>query len=1104
MQPLIEDAVARVRGWIVRARQMESQADRQSARRLSGVVGDPAGLRFTMRLVDRVIRPEDATVAARQLARLVRDEQLPRFLSWHDRLLLWGGARLGSILPKVVMSLAQRRVQSLVGHLVADADPVELARFLNARGDLGFKLNVNLLGEAVLGDAEARHRHDEILRLLEEPFVDYVSVKVSAIVSQLNHWDFDGCLEHVSEKLAPLLLAAARQSPPVFVNLDMEEYHDLELTTAVFKRVLETPELHHTDAGIVLQAYLPDSFPALQELVKWANQRRKRTVHGQTGGSIKIRLVKGANLAMERVEAAMRGWEQAPYATKAETDANYKRCLDWMLHSERMMAARVGVASHNLFDMAFAQVLAEQRGVADRVEFEMLQGMAPAFAQIIREDSDGLLQYVPVVAASGFDVAISYLFRRLEENAAKENFIGSLFDLEAHGPGFEAEAAKFAAAVRDRWTVSSGPRRTQNRLASTPASSSAGLLAGGDYVSSPDIDGGPFTNEPDTDPALDPNRDWAQSIIESGAAPPRAPVTSACSAVDDIVATAAQAQPEWAALPASTRGAVLHRVAERLSDRRGDLVAAMVHEANKVISQADPEVSEAIDFARYYGQAALGLDPKAATWSFHPLGVVAVVPPWNFPVAIPAGGVLAALAAGNAVILKPAPETPRCAEIVAECCWEAGVPPAVLLFLRVLDDEAGQHLISHRDVDGVILTGGLDTAARFRSWAPDTKLFAETSGKNAMVITPHADIDLAVADLVSSAFGHSGQKCSAASLAICVGKVYESPRFRSQLVDAVSSLRVGPATELSSVVGPVIAEPTGKLRRALNQLEDQERWLVEPRQLAPAIWSPGVRADVAPGSWFHHTECFGPVLGLMPARDLDEAIKIQNATPYGLTGGIHTLDPSEVEHWLESVEIGNAYVNRPTTGAIVQRQPFGGWKQSSVGPGAKAGGPNYVAQLGVWHDVADPDDTWLAQAIESDAVAWAEHFSVEHDPSGLFCEANIFRYRPIKRIAARVESGVHEQQVRRVLAAAERCGVPVELSRKTTETPAEFAARLPNLGVERVRLIGDCPGEIRTAAHAANIHVVDNPITGNGRVELLHYLKEQSISQTLHRYGNLV
>ena len=232
----------------------------------------------------------------------------------------------------------------------------------------------------------------------------------------------------------------------------------------------------------------------------------------------------------------------------------------------------------------------------------------------------------------------------------------------------------------------------------------------------------------------------------------------------------------------------------------------MVHEGHKTIAEADPEVSEAIDFARWYGERALGLAGSELAGSglarFEPLGTVLVVPPWNFPVAIPSGGVFASLAAGNAAILKPAPETPGCAEIVAECCWAAGLPEGLVGFIRTPDDSVGRHLVTHPRVDAVILTGAYDTARLFLSWKPELRLFAETSGKNAMVITPNADIDLAVADLAASALGHSGQKCSATSLAICVGDAYDSPRLRRQLADAITSLKVGISTDVATTMGP--------------------------------------------------------------------------------------------------------------------------------------------------------------------------------------------------------------------------------------------------------------------------------------------------------------
>ena len=1043
-----------------------------------------------MRFVDRVIRPESRSAAADQLSALVSEAPLPTFLSTLDRMLLRAGALLSRRLPGLVIPIALRRMRSLVGHLVVDAEPERLASHLRARSSQGFALNVNMLGEAVLGDAEAARRHREVLDTLTLPDVDYVSVKVSSVVSQLNAWDFDGSLVRVSEALHPLLRAAASTRPATFVNLDMEEYRDLELTTTVFRALLDEPEFADLDAGIALQAYLPDSFETLRSIVEWHN---RKAAAGKRRGTIKIRLVKGANLAMERVEAAIHGWPQAPYATKAETDANYKRCLDWVLTQERTASVRLGVASHNLFDVAWADLLAGERDVPHRVEFEMLEGMAPNQAALLRSERRSVLLYTPAVAEQDFDVAISYLFRRLEENASDENFIHHLFGLWPRSVAFESEARKFRIAVAQRWAVGSSPSRSQDRHRES-------------RDVRPDIG---FFNEADTDPALAANRAWAGNIVRqaqgSGVTSPITTMAREQATVDSVVGAAAPAQQQWAATPANERRELLWRVAGELGRRRGDLVAAMIREGHKTLAEADPEVSEAIDFARWY--ADCGRDLTAYRHArFQPFGTVLVVPPWNFPVAIPSGGVFAALAAGNAAILKPAPETPACAEIVAQCCWSAGLPRGLVGFIRTCDDEVGRHLVCHPGVDAVILTGAHDTARLFQSWKPELRLFAETSGKNAMVITPNADIDLAVSDLVSSAFGHSGQKCSAASLAICVGDAYASPRLRRQLVDAVKSLAVGESTDIATTVGPLIRPPEPRLRRALTQLDAGEEWLVEPREISDRLWSPGVRIGVQPDSWFASTECFGPVLGLMRAESLDHAIRIQNASAFGLTGGIHTLDPEEARRWTEAVEIGNAYVNRPTTGAIVRRQPFGGWKRSSVGPGAKAGGPNYVAQLGTWHpdDTDVSDDAWLTTAQASDAEAWQSEFSLEHDPSGLFCESNRFRYRPLASMALRVEADAACRDVERVRQAAGQCGVRLIESHAAEESDADFAVRIRSLGVERVRLLGTCGTETRLAANDASVHVCDNPVTAEGRLELLHYLREQAVSQAAHRYGNVL
>ncbi len=1073
---LTNQTIELVSQWLERADQLETDADRETLEQLEGVVTDPDSVRFVMGFVDRVVRPDDNRVAAAQLASIVNGQPLPNFLSAIDKAMLRAGSVLGPKLPFVVMPLARRRMRAIVGHLVAPAEPDRLADHLAHQRSGGWALNVNLLGEAVLGEREAKRRMDELLGLLEQPDVDYVSAKISSVASQLNHWAHADSLRRVTERLAELMDKAGSVQPPTFINVDMEEYHDLELTLDAFIDVLGEPSRRHLDAGIVLQAYLPDALPALQRLTEWANER-----HQAGGGTIKVRIVKGANLAMEKVDAAMHGWEQAPYETKVEADANYKRCVEWLLHDNRMQGVRLGLASHNLFDVAWTHLLAERRGVSDRVQFEMLQGMAPAQAATVAEaanDHGPVLLYTPAVRSEDFDVAISYLFRRLEENASDDNFLRHLFDLQPGSATFDAQAAIFTESLALAATLPAGRRRTQNRLATTPAAYSVGER---------------FLNDPETDPTGPGNIEWIDQVLAQVPGPVVAPVTASLDKIDAKVATARAAAGQWRQTSLAERQALLHRVGDELSARRGDLIAAMLHEAHKTFAQADGEVVEAIDFARWYGDRALDLGRDGQT--FTPLGVVAVIPPWNFPVAIPAGGVLSALAAGNSVIFKPAPETPRCAELVAEACWAAGVSPEVLQFVRTPDNEVGQRLVT--ETDAVILTGASDTADLFRSWKPDLRLFAETSGKNALIVTPNADIDLAVADLVQSAFGHSGQKCSAASLAILVGDVGTSDRFRRQLIDAVESLELGASTAIETNMGPLIGEANPRLARAFSQLDPGETWLVEPRQIDGNLWSPGVRTGVTPGSWFHQTECFGPVLGLMHVATLGEAIELANSSQFGLTGGIHTLDPAEIDTWCDRIEVGNAYVNRPITGAIVQRQPFGGWKRSSIGPGAKAGGPNYVQQLGDWTD----NDLTRSNDYAS---AWASHFAVEHDPTGLFCEANIFRYRPLTRVGVWFGPGTTDRDRELVGHAVLTTGT-VAVDPVHDESLGRFAQRVGGMGIERIRVIGDQPtsNDWSEAVHAG-VHLSVAPVSSSGRIELLHYVREQAISRTLHRFGNLM
>jgi RHH-type proline utilization regulon transcriptional repressor/proline dehydrogenase/delta 1-pyrroline-5-carboxylate dehydrogenase len=1088
---LIAKAQARALALLEASLADTSRAEAASAKRLARLLSDDAGRDLLLDLTDQVLRIRDPKRAARRLHDLTAGG-VPASLGGFDRL---GLATLGKVAP-AIPTITERAVDWRIGKDTADvilaAEEPEFSRYVQRRTGEGFRINVNVLGEAILGDDEADARCAKVLARIRRPDVDYVSVKISAICANLDVLAEQDSLARIEERLTDLYRAARDARPRTFVNLDMEEYRDLELSLRSFMTVLDRPEFDDLEAGIVLQAYIPDSHAALHTLVDWANKR-----YARTGTGIKVRLVKGANLAMEHVEAEIHDWQPAPYPTKADVDASYKAMLEYALLNATPGALRIGAASHNLFEVAWALTLRDELGAHDRLEIEMLEGMAPPQSRAVRNDAGSLLLYSPIVEESERDASIAYLSRRLDENSSPENFLRALFDITPGSPEWEEQAARFRASVTERHSVSQTSRRTQDRTAPQ-----------GRFP----VDGS-FENVADTDFTTNVNRAWVKQALDSYRPTPAPPVES-IDEVDAIVQRAKVAQSEWARTSWATRRAMLAQVAEVLEERRGEAIAAEAHVMGKTVRESDPEISEGIDFALYASHLTVAhedYEKQGLTWQPHPVTVVAG--PWNFPYAIPLSGLVHAIAAGGAAILKPAPEAREVGALLVDALHQAGVPEHLVQLACTPDNEVGRHLITHDDVDLVMLTGSLETANLFASWKPSLRINAETSGKNAMVITAAADIDQAIKDLVKSAFGHAGQKCSAASLAIIEASVYDDPSFHIRLADAVRSLKVGPATDLSTMMGPLIAPARGPLQRALTTLEPGETWLVEPTQIDDVTWTPGVRKDVQPRSWFHVTECFGPVLGLMRADDLQHAIELQNAPVYGLTGGIQSLDPKEIEYWREHVQCGNAYINRHITGAIVRRQPFGGWKRSSVGAGTKPGGPDHLHSYGTWSPttprtcgdvLSNLQDCVIEPAIADYQRAWQDHFSREHDPNGLTCESNTLRYRPLDRVIVRLRD-TNSSDAALVSQAAALTGTPLEFSTPDIESDVQLALRLSGLsGDVRLRLLTDVNDDVLTAAHTAGVTIDDSSITGVGRIDLLRFVKEQSISRTMHRYGRLI
>lgn len=1120
VESIIRESVVQVEQWVTAAEDIPPSL---ASERLAGVLEDPNGLAFTVGFVDGVVRPESLRVAARNLRSLT--QIIPEFLPFTLRSLIALGAIASRFVPGIVVPIARRVLRGMVKHLIIDATPDNLNKKLRALRARGVDLNINLLGEAVLGPTEAAKRLQGTIDLLARPDVDYVSVKVSSAVAPHSPWAFDEAVSHVIDSLLPVYELAASSPTRKFINLDMEEYHDLDMTIEVFQRILDRDEFLHLEAGIVLQAYLPDALGAMIRLQEWSNARRERG-----GAGIKIRVVKGANLPMERIDAEIHGWNLATVLSKQEADTNYKRVLNYAFTPERIANVRIGVAGHNLFDIAFAWILAGRRGVRDGIEFEMLVGMAESQAEAVRATTGGLLLYTPVVHPREFDVAIAYLIRRLDEGASQDNFMSAVFKL-TEDEFFARERERFERSVRAVDDSVPLPHRTAHRAAILP---------------------GEFANTSDTDPAVAENRGWGTSIIERavhstiGENELRDAQVTTAEHLEHVIATAVSGGRAWGSRPAVERATVLHRVADVFEEHRAALIEVAMVETGKTIEQADPEISEAIDFARYYADRAVELDSVDGA-VFHPRTVTAVTPPWNFPIAIPAGSTLAALAAGSAVIFKPAVQAGRCGAFVAELMWSAGVPRDALLSIQISENDLGRQLISDPRVEQVILTGGFETAALFREFRPDLHLLAETSGKNAIVITESADLDLAAKDLAYSAFGHAGQKCSAASLGILVGDVAHSDRFRRQLVDAVSAMAVDYPTNPESRIGPIIEPAHGKLLDALTTLNPGEEWLLEPRQLDDSgrLWSPGIRTGVTRGSSTHLVEFFGPHLSLIEADDIEHAVQIQNDVDYGLTAGIHSLNAGEVEFWLNTVEAGNLYVNRGITGAIVRRQPFGGWKKSAIGPGTKAGGPNYLLGLGNWTTRATaPAQVTLAPAVKdillvaqnqlshdeldallrsaiSDELAMLDHFDEIHDESALECEINALRYRAAGTVLYLGPDATPFEWWRAVAAWMRTPGNPVAYA-ASVPPGLNSALSLHNKALfkldesallseidhgheSRLRLVGATDAFRTTHGRGSvTLSIYDQPVTESGRIELLPYFREQSVSITAHRFGNPV
>lgn len=1125
LSSVLPDRVAdRVAGWTRAVSDGDGDADR-----LFPLLSHPDAAAFLVAAADGVLRPEGQAAAAAALHRL--SGAVPAGLPWLVRGTLQLGAAVAPVLPAPTVALARRGVRDLLAGLAIDARPDRLGPALENLRAAGGRPDLRLSGAAVLGDAAARRRVDGIRALLARDDVDRVSFSLADVVPRLTPWAFDSLVERAAERVLPVFLdAAARGS---HVTLVVDGRGDLDLAVAVLTRVLEEPRLEGLEAGIALPVAVADAVAALRELGAWARQRA-----ADGGGRLRVRLVDGVPVTDELAEAARQGWNAPFAIDRADVDALAVAAIREALDARTGRALEVELVTADPVVAALARELADAaestlgivvplvaapalgRALAD-------DGAAPVVCAPVVQPEDADVVAAALVHAATEAVLVPEASPRADavaERSPSDESETADDDETAPAVSPTRERVERALARADRPVV---PARSPRRAVPAEPSilrdrpdddaAEAGLTqavlgiareaaASGDTSAlGPDVQqmlfGGQafvdtavfavregteaavgaagFRNASATDASVPEDRAWARAVLDRVDGSVAGDATAAAGRVDDaagldaVLARVREGAEPWGALAAADRAAVLSAAVRTLEDRRAELIEVLASEAGVLVADADAEVGAAVDAAAYYAVTAKELDrvPGAV---FVPDRATVVAPRWNAPVGLCAAETLAALATGSGVVLTPSPRARRSGAVVAEALWAAGVPRDVLAYVDLNEEASGRSLIVHPGVDRVLVGGARSTAERFAAWRPDLALQGLTAGRNAVIVAPSADLDAAVADLVAGAFARAGQAPTASSLVILVGSIGRSARFADQLKDAVSSLRVGPADDPRSDVGPLVDEPSGDVRRALTVLEDGERWLVPPRELdlgpdtAGRFWTPGVRVGVNPGSHLARAAIAAPVLSVLTAPTLARAVEMQNLVGSGFVAGLHTRDAADLDLWLDTVEAGVLRVNRVTTGAAAQREPLGGWGEAAVGPTAMSGGPNRLVALGSWRPSSGgPSSTtlhlrgldsrisglieaaqptldygsfeWLRRGALSDAVAWDREFGRVKDVSRLGVERNLWRYRPAD-VAVRATGDAAWQAVLRVVVAAVRSG-----SRFTLSSPVGLPAEVRHL-----------------------------------------------------------
>jgi len=856
-----------------------------------------------------------------------------------------GIAVSGLGLSSVASGIAEFAVKTVARYFIAGSNIQEASEAIEKLAAAGALYTVDILGEAIRSEAEADAYAQAYLELVEGLAAERdrcgpvnVSIKPTALYSQFEPAAPKHSSAAVLERLLPIAHRVIELGGQA--TLDMEQYAFREITLQIFRDLFNDRLVRESGAvGIAFQTYLKDSRAKAEELLSFL-----RTLPQAPW----VRLVKGAYWDWEIINAVYNGWPIPVFTAKENTDRVFEAIVEKFLKNNKVV--RTAVASHNIRSLAVAAHAARKYKVPeDRWEFQVLYGMGAPVMDALLAAGFSVRVYVPY---GPLIPGMAYLVRRILENTANESFLRRTF-AESAPPEelLKAPAEAPERTVRIRLPVENHPpvdfSRPQNIEAMKEALSE---VASRFPYTVPLVIGGREVKGESTFPSVRPDK---PGVVVGTAQ------TGTPRHVREALRCAREAFPGWAAVSAEKRRDILLQAARIIDARRFELAALMVYEAGKTWREADGDVVEAIDCLRYYGSEAVRLSQaedlcdipgEINQYGYRPRGVGAIIAPWNFPLAIFAGMTAGAVAAGNTVVAKPASATPVVAWHFVSILHEAGLPPGVVNMVTGPGSTVGTELVRSPEVDFIAFTGSRAVGLQIARNAAETpgrnvkKLILEMGGKNAIIIDEDADLDEAVAGVVRSAFGYQGQKCSACSRVIVLPGVREN--FVRRFVEATRSLRIGPPEDPSVSMGPLIDEKQLRTVRAYVEAGKKEaEVLLEVTDLPQEGYfhGPVVFGGVRPEAQIAQEEIFGPVVAVIEAPDLEEALQIMNGTPYALTGGIYSRSPGSIAKARKCAAVGNFYVNRPITGAVVGRQPFGGFRMSGVG--SKAGGPDYVKQF---------------------------------------------------------------------------------------------------------------------------------------------------------------